>query len=101
LDERWAKAVHLPGEKCCHYLLSSGKVGAEVRYADDPVFQACKVALPLVEARHPIIAHAVAVAAKSGFKGEHLRRRKGQKHVVPLTEQVAADPTPACGTDAP
>jgi len=33
LDPRWPKAVHLPGERVCPYVLATGKAGAEQRYA--------------------------------------------------------------------
>jgi hypothetical protein len=77
LDASWPKAVHLNGEPVCSYLLCSGKQGAALRFADDPVFEACRVALPLVAAKHPLIRRAVERAARSGFKDANLVRTSG------------------------
>ena len=68
----WRSAVHLPGEKVCPYLLATGKQGSEERYADDPIFAACRERLPEVAAKHPDIATKVERAAKSRFKGDNL-----------------------------
>lgn len=70
-----APTVHLPGESACMYVLASGKVGAADRYGAEPVFVACVAKLPELAERHPEIARAVEVAAKSGFKSDNLRRR--------------------------
>jgi hypothetical protein len=77
LDPRWPSAVHLQGEPVCRYLLASGKAGAADHYRDDPTFKAVLGVLPTVLAQHPDIARRVAVAARSGFKGEHLRKPAG------------------------
>ena len=68
LDPKWPRAVHLGGERVCFYLLASGKEGAEERFRDDPIFAACRIALPLVVARHPVIGRVVERAAKSPFR---------------------------------
>jgi hypothetical protein len=73
LDPLWKRAVHLKGEKVCHYLLSAAKPGATVRFAGDEVFAACQLHRQAICAKHSLIAYAVAKASKSGFKGDHLR----------------------------
>lgn len=77
LDAAWPKAAHLPGERVCFHLLASGKAGAVERFAGDPVFRACRLALPLVKAAHPTIRRAVEAAARRGFKGGNLMRKAG------------------------
>jgi hypothetical protein len=76
LDPSWPGAVHLPGEQVCQYLLATGKTGADGYYDGDPAYRECLVRLPLVAARHPEIARRVEAAARSGFRGQHLRRPK-------------------------
>jgi hypothetical protein len=75
LDPAWRKAVHLPGEPVCRYLLAGGKAGAVDHYRDDPAFAAVSPLAGAVSAEHPDIAKKVARAARSGFPGQHLRRR--------------------------
>src|SRR5262245_23190696 len=58
------EGVHLPGETVCYYLLNSGKDGAALRFADDPVFAACLARLPEVVARWGDIRSRVAAAAR-------------------------------------
>lgn len=70
LDER--KAVHLSGDRVCYYLTASGKPGAEERFQDDPIFEACKAKLPVIAARHPEIRRRVEAAARTGFRGKNL-----------------------------
>jgi hypothetical protein len=77
LDPRWREAAHLPGEKCCYYLLASQKPDAAERFADDPVFAQVLEEAPAVCAKHPRIGRTVAEASKSGFQGDHLRRQNG------------------------
>lgn len=68
IDPKWPMAAHLHGERVCPYLLATGKQGAEDKYRNDPVFAACRVALPLVGARHPAIGRVVERAAGSPFR---------------------------------
>jgi hypothetical protein len=75
VDDAWPKAVHLPGERVCPYLLNSGKEGAAEWHAGDPVFQVCLDRLPAICEKHSIIAKAMAKASLSGFKGAHLKGR--------------------------
>ena len=75
LDPAWRKAVHLPGEPVCRYLLAGGKAGAADHYRDDPAFAAVSPRVGEVSAEHPDIAKKVARAARSGLPGQHLRRR--------------------------
>jgi hypothetical protein len=74
LDPDWRHTVHRWGEPACYYLRNSVKAGADERFADDPVYQVCKVQLPLVCERFPDIGRKVAEATRSGFQGNHLRR---------------------------
>lgn len=72
----WRTAYHVNGDKVCHYLLASGKAGAEERFGEIPAF---RVALSLVDdigEAFPAIARQVRIAAGSGFKGEHLRKNR-------------------------
>ena len=72
LDPRWEKAVHLPGERICHYCRAACKEGADEAYRDDAVYAACKVVLPLVVARHPDIGKRLRVgAAVSEIPGQN------------------------------
>jgi hypothetical protein len=75
LDPAWRKAVHLPGEAVCRYLLAGGKGGAADHYRDDRAFAAVSPLAGEVCAERPDIAKKVARAARSGFPGQHLRRR--------------------------
>jgi hypothetical protein len=75
VDDHWPSAAHLPGEKVCHYLLSSGKAGAAERYQGDAVYQLCLDRLPAVCGKYPEIGKRVAVASRSGFKGDNLGRK--------------------------
>src|SRR5690242_10536270 len=72
VDPQWPWAAHLKGERVCFYLLASAKVGAAERFADDPVYHACKASLEAVAAKHPLVRRAVEVASESGFRGGHL-----------------------------
>jgi hypothetical protein len=72
LDPVWRSAVHLPGERVCHYLLARDKAGAADYYAADPVFAAVQAEAPAVLARHNDIRRAVARAARRGIHGRHL-----------------------------
>ena len=73
LDPRWPQAVHLPGERVCFYLTCTGKEGAAEYFAGDQVFEACRVALPAIAARHRPIAKRVEQASRTGIKGSNLR----------------------------
>ncbi len=77
LDPLWARTVHLSGEPTCYHLRCAGKAGADERFAGDPVYRACKIALPLVCDRFPDIARRVAAAARAGFRGDNLRSAGG------------------------
>ena len=90
LDPAWRKAVHLPGEPVCRYLLASGKAGAADHYRDDPAFAACREHLAGVCDRHPDIARQVRRAAGSGFRGQHLRGRVVAGEPVPGAEPGGA-----------
>jgi hypothetical protein len=81
LAPRWPTAVHLHGEKVCPYLLATGKAGVEQHYAGDPVYEACRVQLPLIVAKYSNIRTRVAAAARQGFRSDNLRRttRSGGK----------------------
>jgi hypothetical protein len=70
------EGYHRYGEAVCHYLLATGKAGADGRYADDPVYHACKAALPTVTARWKAIGKEVKRAAGYGFPGDRLRGGK-------------------------
>jgi hypothetical protein len=78
IDPEWRRAAHLPGEKVCHYLLSSGKPGAAEHFAHDPVFAECLVQLEPIRARHRDVAKRIDKAARSGFKSDNLRKRRLQ-----------------------
>ncbi len=73
LDPSWRKAVHLPGEPMCRYLLASGKAGAAEHYRGEPEFAACCQVCPAACRKHPDIAKRVARAAPTGFRGDNLR----------------------------
>ena len=72
LDPAWRRAVHLPGERVCQYLLARDKAEAAAFYAGDPVFAAVQAEAPAVLARHNDIRRAVARAARRGIHGRHL-----------------------------
>ena len=76
LDPKRHKAVHLTGEPVCPYLLATGKPGAAERFADDPVYAVCLDRVEEIVNRHPDIARKVAVAARSGFRGDPLRNAR-------------------------
>jgi hypothetical protein len=75
LDPSWRKAVHLPGEPTCYYLRAAAKAGAAERFKDDATFEACAAPSAEVCRRFPSIGRALEQAAKSGFQGDHLRKR--------------------------
>jgi hypothetical protein len=62
----------LSNERVCHYLRAGAKPGAAERYAEDAVYHAVAAVALEVCRRFPPIAKAVALAAKSGFIGDHL-----------------------------
>lgn len=72
LDPLRGRAVHLPGEPVCGYLLATGKVGAGEKYAADPVYATCAERLPEIATRWPDIGRRVARSARSGFLGANL-----------------------------
>ncbi len=74
LDALWKTAVHLQGERVCHYLTIGGKAGVEERYAGVPEYQAVTLVAPEVMAAFPAIRKRVEQAAKTGFRGKELLR---------------------------
>jgi hypothetical protein len=74
LDPDWRKAVHLSGEKVCHYLLASGKAGAADHYRDDRTFASVLPMVGEVCDRHADIQRKVDKAARTGIKARHLSR---------------------------
>jgi hypothetical protein len=70
-----AEGYHRNGEPVCHYLLATGKAGADERYGHDPVFHACRTALPVITARFPDIGYRVTAAARTGFRKSNLPAR--------------------------
>ena len=76
LDPAWRRAVHLPGERVCQYLLARDKAEAAAFYAGDPVFAAVQAEAPAVLAKHADIRHKVKEAARYGIHGRNLRRGK-------------------------
>jgi hypothetical protein len=97
LDPRWPSAAHLAGEPICTYLLASGKAGAADYHADRPAFAAVLGVVPAVLAKHPDIARRVALAARSGFRGAHLRTPK--RLTTRCSEGNSTEPT--SGPDVP
>jgi hypothetical protein len=74
LEPAWRQVQHLPGERVCYYAIQSAKAGAAEYHAADPAFAAFCDVLPEVLAKHPIIRRRVEEAAKTGSRGQHLRR---------------------------
>jgi hypothetical protein len=72
----WPGAAHLPGEKVCPYLLSSGKAGAAEHFANDPVFAECLAVLGPIRARHRDVARRIDKAARSGIKVGRFRKKE-------------------------
>src|SRR5689334_10860580 len=77
--------VHLDGETVCYYLRACVKAGADELFAGDPAYDACKARLPELVIRHPSIGRALAVAAKSGFKGLNLIRPRQRRDAIEAT----------------
>jgi hypothetical protein len=91
-----SEGVHLWKEPVCFYALASGKAGAQERFADDPVFHAVVEALPEVTRRWPDIGNRVAIAARSGFRGAHLiRRREPDSDALALGSAASDGPNPS------
>ena len=84
LDPYWPAAAHLPGEKVCHYLLATGKAGADERYADDPVFGVVKAVAEAIIAKWSNIRMKVQEASRYGLKKPPSRRPRPAK--APCTE---------------
>jgi hypothetical protein len=74
LDPLWRVAVHLAKETVCRYLLAGRKAGAADYYRDDPIFAAVQAQAAEVCYRHRVIARAVERAARSGLRGQNLRK---------------------------
>lgn len=91
LDPAWRKAVHLPGEKVCYYLLNIVKAGADERFEENPVAQAVSEKAADVHAAHPDIAKRVARAAKTGFKDANLGGRTGARQPKVTSGPLAAE----------
>jgi hypothetical protein len=76
LDSSWRRAVHLPGERLCHYLLARGKAGAAEFYAGDPVFAAVRAEAPAVLAKHADVRRRVGRAARYPLNvGQNLSKK--------------------------
>jgi hypothetical protein len=75
LDPAWRRAVHLEGERVCHYLRVGGKAGAAAFYASDPVFVAAQAEAPAVFARHGDVRRQAERSARTRLKGRNLSPR--------------------------
>jgi|SRR6516164_136424 hypothetical protein len=79
LDARWPQAVHLVGDKVCHYLLCTGKAGADQRLADHRVYRVVKLAAATVMEKWADIRNRVLRASQAGFKSSNLGVRTDRK----------------------